>query len=168
MKYKHTITQNIRIGSVNIENTPKGLYLTLNSGVNGAWLSEDMDYIGSFAYRLPDLMKVKPKKVLVAGLGLGLISCYLEKEYPDSEVTAVEIRQDVVDAMKLVDKLKTSTIINQSIWDYKPNETYDLVIMDIWFNCNDKMPPCSEIEQRIEHLVSPGGKVYVPLRDRVY
>lgn len=72
-------------------------------------------------------------KVLIGGLGLGMVlKCILDK--PDvTMVTIVELSPDVI---KLVAPAYTNdprvNIINASVFDYTPQERYDCAWFDIW------------------------------------
>lgn len=72
-------------------------------------------------------------KVLVGGLGLGMVlKCLLEKE----SVTKVVIVEQSPDVIKLVAPAYTNDprvkIVHTSIFDYIPDERYDCAWFDIW------------------------------------
>lgn len=72
-------------------------------------------------------------KVLIGGLGLGMVlKCLLDK----NDVTKVVVVEQSPDVIKLVASSYTNDprveIVNESIFEYKPNEKFDCAWFDIW------------------------------------
>ncbi len=72
-------------------------------------------------------------RVLVGGLGLGMVlKCLLEKE----SVTHVTVIEKSPDVIKLIASSFTSDprveIINSDVFEYKPTEKFDCAWFDIW------------------------------------
>lgn len=75
-------------------------------------------------------------KVLVAGLGLGLVLHELEKNDQVSEVDCIEKNQDVIDLISpcITNNVGKTIITNADFWIYlkMTKKQYDTVILDIW------------------------------------
>ncbi len=78
--------------------------------------------------------------ILVNGLGLGVILKALLNKPEVTEITVIEISEDVIDLVSPAYKDDRLTIINESAFDYKPpkGKKYDFVWHDIWdYICGD-------------------------------
>jgi len=89
------------------------------------------------AIGMAELAKASKGRVLVAGLGLGLILHYLDRNESVTSVDVVEINKDVIRLIKpLLPEFKYDfRIIRQGFFDYityKCKEEYDTVILDLW------------------------------------
>ncbi len=85
-------------------------------------------------YGMQDLAKAARGRVLVAGLGLGLVIHGLEENEAVTAIDVVEIDEDVIDLITPLIKMKKTRIINDDFWRYlyETEETYDTFILDIW------------------------------------
>jgi len=90
-------------------------------------------------------------KILVNGLGLGvLLKALLDKE----EVTEIIVIEKSADVIKLVGSTITDkrvTIINADAFEYKPTkgETYDCVWHDIWdYITEDNLPEMAKLHRK--------------------
>ena len=85
-------------------------------------------------YGMQDLAKAANGKVLVAGLGLGLVIHALEENAAVTIIDAVEIDEDIINLITPLIKMSKTKIINDDFWLhlYKTKETYDTCILDIW------------------------------------
>lgn len=101
------------------------------------WMVDDVPHWWSML----DYGKNSKGRVLVAGLGLGLIIWELENNINVNSITVVEINKDVIDLitpMLPIEKIKTSgvdfRIINQDFYDFlsETKEYFDRIIVDLW------------------------------------
>lgn len=71
-------------------------------------------------------------KVLIAGLGIGLILNAIQGKDRIQEITVIEKYQDVIDIV--APKFKNVQVICADIFDWQPpkNEKYDTIYFDIW------------------------------------
>ncbi len=81
-------------------------------------------------------------KVLVGGLGLGMVlKCLLDKKY----VTKVTVIEKSLDVINLVASAYNNDprveIVNADVFDYKPQEKYDCAWFDIWDNISGEEYP---------------------------
>ena len=108
-------------------------------------------------------------RVLIAGLGFGLIPQTLSEVNNCSKIDVVEIDQEVIDYNISSGHLNSDIVIIKSdIFEYITNEKYDLIIIDtIW-----KEEEMSEAQ--VDLLVSKflntnlntGGVLYIPLKNK--
>ena len=108
-------------------------------------------------------------KVLVAGLGFGLIPQTLSEVNGCSLVDVVEIDQEIIDYNISSGHLNADINITQSdIFNYTTVERYDLIIIDTIFHEGEMS------EEQYQSLVSrfyntnlnSGGVLYVPIIDK--
>ncbi len=69
-------------------------------------------------YGMQDLAKAASGRVLVAGLGLGLVIHALEENEAVTAVDVVEIDEDVIGLITTRIKMKKTEIINEDFWRY--------------------------------------------------
>ncbi len=94
-------------------------------------------------------------KVLVGGLGLGMVLKYLLDKKSVTKVTVVEKSSDVI---KLVASSYTDDprveIVNADIFEYKPTERYDCAWFDIWDDISgDEYPEMKKLHRRYARYV---------------
>lgn len=89
-------------------------------------------------------------KVLIGGLGLGMVlKCLLDK----NDVTKVVVVEQSPDVIKLVASSYTNDprveIVNESIFEYKPNEHFDCAWFDIWDDISgEEYPEMKKLHRR--------------------
>jgi hypothetical protein len=108
-------------------------------------------------------------KVLIAGLGFGLIPQTLSEVNKCSKIDVVEIDQEIIDYNISSGHLNRNiAIIKSDIFDYTTIEKYDLIIIDtIWDE--DEMS-----DEQVQALTSKflttnlndGGVLYIPLKNK--
>lgn len=94
-------------------------------------------------------------KVLIAGLGIGLIlPPILEKENVSS-VIVIEKYADVITLVGDKFKNKKLSIINADIFEYKPEEKFDTIYFDIWSNiCEDNLQEIRLLHNRFKNKLN--------------
>ena len=94
-------------------------------------------------------------KVLVGGLGLGMVlKCLLDKD----SVTKVTVVEKSADVIKLVASAYESDprveIVNADIFEYKPTEKYDCAWFDIWdYISGEEYPEMKRLHRRYGRYV---------------
>ncbi len=94
-------------------------------------------------------------KVLVGGLGLGMVlKCLLDKK----SVTKVTVVEKSPDVIKLVASAYTDDprveIVNADIFEYVPSERYDCAWFDIWDDISgEEYPEMKRLHRRYGHYV---------------
>ena len=108
-------------------------------------------------------------KVLIAGLGLGLIPQTLSEVNNCSKIDVVEIDQEVIDYNISSGHLNSDIVIIKSdIFEYITNEKYDLIIIDTIWDENGMS------EEQVQTLISKflttnlniGGALYIPIKNK--
>jgi len=125
-------------------------------------------------YGMQDLAKAASGRVLVAGLGLGLVIHALEKNESVTIIDAVEIDMDVINLITPLIKMSKTNIINDDFWRYQQvtEETYDTCILDIWvYEETDRIRTGYSMLAAIGSVSSryPSAKIYVwGIRDPIW
>ena len=95
-------------------------------------------------------------KVLIGGLGIGLILLPILDKEDVEEVTVVEYNQDVIDLIKpqlepyFKNKVK---IIKDSVFEYVPTQNFNTIYMDIWAFVNSIIYE-NEMEPLLEYYIN--------------
>jgi hypothetical protein len=99
-----------------------------------------------------EFMRRAHGKVLIAGLGLGIIVHIIQDLKAVDEIVIIEKSKDIIDMvtkeMKFNDKVK---IINDDIFEWQPakGEKFDIMWFDIWPNiCSDNYPEMKELNKK--------------------
>ena len=104
-------------------------------------------------------------KILIGGLGLGLVAEYAKSVKNCSIIDVVENNQELID---YVDYLESPiTIIKGDALSYTPSKKYDLILIDLWWD-DDNIT--QEIKDNIKnnynsHLES-GGRIILPITEK--
>ena len=108
-------------------------------------------------------------KVLIAGLGFGLIPQTLSEVNNCSKIDVVEIDQEIIDYNISSGHLSSDIVIIKSdIFEYITNEKYDLIIIDTIWDENEMS------EEQVQTLtskflttnLSAGGALYIPIKNK--
>ena len=107
-------------------------------------------------------------KVLIAGLGFGLIPQTLSEVNNCSKIDVVEIDQEVIDYNISSGHLNSDIVIIKSdIFEYTTNEKYDLIIIDtIWDESEMTDEDYGLLESRLLPNINTGGALYVPIKNQ--
>ena len=103
-----------------------------------------------------DFIKRATGKVLIAGLGLGMVvKALLEK----SEVTKIVVIEKSVDVINLTAKYYTIdarvTVVQADIFEYTPEENFDFAWFDIWSNiCPDSLSEMLLLHEKFKEYCS--------------
>lgn len=103
-------------------------------------------------------------RVLIGGLGIGMVLAPILASPVVEEVTVVEKHQDVIDLVEPhVRKLPGGSklkIICADILEWKPprGARWDAIYFDIWQNiCTDNLPEMNRLKRRFRNCKAPGG-----------
>ena len=107
-------------------------------------------------------------KVLIAGLGFGLIPQTLSEVNNCSKIDVVEIDQEIIDYNISSGHLNSDIVIIKSdIFEYTTNEKYDLIIIDtIWDESEMTDEDYGLLESRLLPNINTGGALYVPIKNK--
>ena len=151
--------------------------ITIIEFINGDWLENEEYYSDVYlgkcescsGFFKDSFTGFEFDKVLVAGLGFGMIPYELSQVNKCSKIDVVEISQEVIDYNISSGHLPSDiNIIKSDIFEYSTEEKYDLIIIDtIW-----KEEEMSE--DQVDLLVSKflntnlntGGVLYIPVLEK--
>jgi hypothetical protein len=142
---------------------------------NGNWLRNEDEYakvlLGKCNACLPffkDSFKgFEYDKVLIAGLGLGLISNELSQVNKCSKIDVVEISQEVIDYTISSGHLPNDiNIIKSDIFEYTTIEKYDLIIIDTIWEDEDMSEAQVDLltSKFLNTNLNEGGVLYTPVK----
>ena len=114
---------------------PTGLYVRLM--INGEVMMSDTPMEKKTNQ---DFINEAHGRVLIGGLGLGLILLPVMEKESVSEIVVVEYNQDVIDLVEpqlnLSDKVK---IVHDDVFEYVPEGVFNTIYMDIWPYVNSEI-----------------------------
>jgi spermidine synthase len=90
-------------------------------------------------------------KVLINGLGLGMVLTEILKKSEVTEVTVIEKSKEVIELVGSYFKDSRLTIINADAFEYKPpkGKRYDCVWYDIWdYICVDNIEEMKKLHRK--------------------
>jgi hypothetical protein len=107
-------------------------------------------------------------KVLVVGLGLGLVPQELSEVNKCSKIDVLEIDQEMIDYTISSGHLNSNiNLIQGDIYNYTTTETYDLIIIDtIWYEHEMTDEDYGLLESRLLPNINTGGALYVPIKNK--
>jgi hypothetical protein len=121
---------------------------------------DDPGYITEYA---PALLDQDFNSILVGGLGLGSIP-YVVQDF--AQVDVVEIDQNIIDIVNQLGHLTTNVnIIKDDIFTFTTEKTYDIVLLDIWYEPLT-IELSDQLIQKYLPLVKTGGFLYIPINAR--
>jgi spermidine synthase len=107
-----------------------------------------------------ELLDVEFNSILVGGLGLGLIP-YVCQDF--AQVDVVEINQDVIDlATELGHLNENVNIIHDDIFTLSVEKTYDIVVIDIFYEAPSE-ETITLLEEKYIPFINEGGFLYIPI-----
>lgn len=95
--------------------------------------------------------------ILIGGLGIGMIILPIQDSPNVKSITVIEKNLDVIKCIQhqlpFNDKVK---IINEDVFDYKPERKYDCIYMDIWAYVNkDIYEEMKKLKRKYGHYLKP-------------
>jgi protein-L-isoaspartate O-methyltransferase len=118
---------------------------------------DNPDYILIYSQELLD---VEYDSILIGGLGLGT-QAYVSQDF--AQVDVVEIDQNVIDINNELGYLNSNVnIINDDILTYTPTKTYDIIVLDIWWEgLTEELT--DTLTTKYLPFVNEGGFLYFPI-----
>lgn len=97
--------------------------------------------------------------VLIAGLGIGMVLLAVQAKEDVQSVTVVEKEAEVIELVKAQLPLNGKvSIVNQDIFDYKPDKVYDTIYFDIWDGiCGDNYAEMKKLHKKLARWRRNGG-----------
>lgn len=104
-------------------------------------------------------------KILIGGLGLGLLPQYAKEVKNCSVIDVIENNQELID---YVDYLESPiNIIKGDALSYTPNKKYDLILIDLWWEEEDITQEIQDnIKNNYNSYLEDNGKIIIPLLEK--
>lgn len=97
-------------------------------------------------------------KVLIGGLGIGLILLAVQDKAEVEKITVIEKNREVIDLVASQLPLNGKVeIVNANVFDYVPSEKYNTIYIDIWNYINDDV-----YQEQMKPLISRYRRYLVP------
>lgn len=95
--------------------------------------------------------------ILIGGLGLGMILMAIQDKEEVKSITVLEKFPEVIELvanqLPLNEKV---TIVNADVFEYKPNQKYDCIYMDIWDFVNSGVyEEMKQLKRKYGHYLKP-------------
>ena len=101
-------------------------------------------------------------KVLVLGLGLGLVPETLKVEKGCSVVDVVDNNQELIDYVDFIDE--SIGVIKHDALTYTPDKKYDFILVDLWWGHEDiTQEIIDNIESNYKPYLEDNGKILIPI-----
>ena len=136
---------------------------------DGSWI-ENKDYYGKIILGdCEDCLKITElyndftfDKILIAGLGLGLVPNYAKVVKNCSVIDVIENNSELISYVDYLDD--SINIIEDDAFNYTPDKTYDLILFDLWWNELDITEEIqNSIREKYSSHLSEEGKILIPL-----
>jgi len=136
---------------------------------NGDWL-ENKEYYGKiFLGDCVDCKKINKlyknavfDKILIAGLGMGLLPNYAKHIKNCSIVDVIEQNKELINYVDYLDN--SINIIEADAYNYIPSKKYNLIIFDLWWNEKDVTLKIQKSLKKIyKEYLENSGKIIFPL-----
>ena len=104
-------------------------------------------------------------KILIGGLGLGLLPQYAKEVKNCSVIDVIENNQELID---YIDYLESPiNIIKGDALSYTPNKKYDLILIDLWWKEEDITQEIQDnIKNNYNSYLENNGKIIIPLLEK--
>ena len=104
-------------------------------------------------------------KILIGGLGLGLLPEYAKSVKNCSVIDVIENNQELID---YVDYLESPiNIIKGDALTYTPGKKYDLILIDLWWEKEDITQEIQDtIKNNYDSHLESGGKIILPVLEK--
>ena len=104
-------------------------------------------------------------KILIGGLGLGLLPEYAKSVKNCSVIDVIENNQELIDYVDFLDS--PINIIKGDALSYTPDKKYDLILMDLWCEEGDVTQQIQDnIKSNYNSHLETNGKILIPLIEK--
>lgn len=155
------LTQDIILNGYSIKKYNNVNYIGLYNPEGKVMTVDAPDYIIEYA---PELLDVEFNSILIGGLGIGVIP-YVVQDF--AEVDVIENDENIIDIVKSLNHLNENVnIIKDNIFTFTASKTYDVIVLDIWYDALTEDLSNQLIEKYLP-FVNEGGFLYIPINARV-
>jgi len=136
-------------------------------------LIENADYYGKvFLGDCEDCTKITAlykdftfDKILIGGLGLGLLPEYAKSIKNCSVIDVIENNQELIDYIDFLES--PINIVKGDAISYTPSKKYDLILIDLWWEKEDITQEIQDnIKNNYNSYLETGGKIILPLAEK--
>jgi len=104
-------------------------------------------------------------KILIGGLGLGLLPNYAKLVKNCSVVDVVEDNQELIDYVDYLDN--SINIIKGDALSYTPDKKYDLILIDLWWDKADiTQQNETDLKNNYNSYLESNGKIVLPVAEK--
>ena len=104
-------------------------------------------------------------KILIGGLGLGLLPEYAKSIKNCSVIDVVENNQELIDYIDFLES--PINIIKGDALSYTPSKKYDLILIDLWWNEENVTQEIQDnIKNNYNSHLETGGKIILPIAEK--
>lgn len=154
------LTQDIILNGYSIKKYNNINYIGLYNPEGKVMTVDAPDYIIEYA---PELLDVEFNSMLIGGLGIGVIP-YVIQDF--AEIDVIENDQNIIDIVKSLNHLNENVnIIKGDIFTFDVTKTYDVIVLDIWYESLTEELSNQLIEKYLP-FVNEGGFLYIPINAR--
>ena len=154
------LTQDIILNGYSIKKYNNVNYIGLYNPEGKVMTVDAPDYIIEYT---PELLDVEFNSMLIGGLGIGVIP-YVVQDF--AEVDVIENDQNIIDIVNQLGHLNENVnIINNDIFTFNIEKTYDIIVLDIWYEALTEDLSNQLIEKYLP-FVNEGGFLYIPINAR--
>lgn len=118
-----------------------------------------------------ELNNLSYNSILIGGLGLGYIPYWISQNTSCSIIDVIDNNSELISWTNSNGHLTSSiNLIENDIYSYSPTDTYDLILIDIWWGTPSENIDTNE-PLLINHLsgsVNQNGSIYFPLSQTVW
>ena len=101
-------------------------------------------------------------KILIMGLGMGLLPNYAKHIKNCSVVDVIEQNKELIDYVDYLDN--SINIIEADAYNYIPSKKYNLIIFDLWWNEKDvTLKIQKSLKKLYKEYLEDNGKIIFPL-----
>ena len=155
------LTQDIILNGYSIKKYNNVNYIGLYNPEGKVMTVDAPDYIIEYA---PELLDIEFNSMLIGGLGIGVIP-YVVQDF--AEVDVIETDENIIDIVTQLNHLNENVnIIKGDIFTFDVEKTYDVIVLDIWYDALTEDLSNQLIEKYLP-FVNEGGFLYIPINARV-
>ena len=104
-------------------------------------------------------------KILIGGLGLGLLPEYARSVKNCSVIDVIENNQELIDYIDFLES--PINVIKGDALSYTPSKKYDLILIDLWWNEENVTQEIQDnIKNNYNSYLETGGKIVLPVIEK--
>jgi len=138
---------------------------------DGKWI-ENRDYYGKVLFgdcKCPGIKALYDgfsfDKILIGGLGLGLLPEYAKSVKNCSVIDVIENNQELIDYIDFLES--PINIVKGDALSYTPSKKYDLILIDLWWEEEDITQEIQDnIKNNYNSHLETGGKIILPVAEK--